>query len=53
VLENNINHILKPHLKVYAIGLRWFFDRLNFFFLFEEIKFYDMSNDKKEEEDNI
>jgi hypothetical protein len=29
MLENNINHILEPHLTVYTIGLRWFFDMVS------------------------
>jgi hypothetical protein len=26
LLENNINHILRPHLTAQAFGLNWFFD---------------------------
>jgi hypothetical protein len=29
MLENNINHILKPHLTVQTIGLRLFFDMVS------------------------
>jgi len=29
MLENNINHILGPHLTAYTIGLRWFFDMVS------------------------
>jgi len=29
LLENNINYILKPHLKTYTIRLRWFFDMVS------------------------
>ena len=27
VLENNINYIMKSHLTIWVVGLRWFFDK--------------------------
>jgi len=42
VLENNINHILESHLKIWIFELNWFFDLKNM----EEID-YNMQRNQK------